>query len=41
MIGDLILKIKQYIKEQTCIHNYKERIFMDGFSTCIKCGKLK
>jgi hypothetical protein len=38
---DLILKIKQFIKEQTCIHNYKAKIWHNGLKTCIKCGKIK
>jgi hypothetical protein len=41
MIGDLILKIKQFIKEQTCIHNYKAKVWLNGRETCIKCSKIK
>jgi hypothetical protein len=41
MIGNLILNIKNFIKEQFCIHNYKAKIWLNGRSTCIKCGKIK
>lgn len=46
MVGDIILWIKQFIKQQTCIHNYKpNRISLilkgHGFDECTKCGKIK
>lgn len=45
MIGDIILWIKQFIKQQTCIHDYKPNrivnIMNRPFDECIKCDKLK
>lgn len=43
MIGDLILWIKEHIKQMVCIHEYKERELPAdmSFRYCKKCGKIK
>lgn len=45
MIGDLIIKIKTYIKQAFCIHDYNiitRDIGNQSFniSTCKKCGRI-
>lgn len=38
MIGDIILWIKQFVKQQTCIHEYKtDKI---GIITGLFCGEI-
>lgn len=46
MIGDFILWVKEVIKQQTCIHDYKpDRIgIITGLNSkrvCTKCGKYE
>jgi hypothetical protein len=41
MIGNLLLKIKQFIKEQTCLHNYVSKVWLNEYEVCLKCGKVK
>jgi hypothetical protein len=44
MIGDIILWCKIFIKQQTCIHNYKYVNRKDNggsFELCEKCDKIK
>lgn len=44
MIGDLILQIKKFFKQQTCIHSYRYVYRKDNgsdFEKCTKCDKLK
>lgn len=46
MIGDLILKINNFIKQTFCKHIYKTKTRDIGnqtfnISTCVKCGREK
>lgn len=44
MIGDIYLWIKEFIKQQTCIHDYKtiyRKDNGDSFELCKKCDKIK
>lgn len=43
MIGDLILKLKEFFVETFCIHNYKYKDLDGGcdFWYCTKCGRVK
>ena len=44
MIGNIILAIKKFWKQQTCMHKYKwvyRRDNGDSFETCSKCEILK
>ena len=44
MIGDIILWWKKFIKQQTCIHKYKDVYRKDTggtFELCTKCDKIK
>ena len=44
MVGDLVLWIKKFWKQQTCIHNYKWINRKDNggsFENCLKCDKIK
>lgn len=44
MIGDIILWIKQFIKQQACLHDYKviyRKDTGDSFYNCCKCDKIK
>ena len=47
MVGDVVLYIKNLIKQNTCIHNYKYDgridVYADilNFQKCTKCGKIR
>lgn len=42
MIGDIYLFIKQFLKEQFCIHEYTYRQICDySYRECKKCGRVK
>ena len=44
MIGDLVLFLKLFFKQQTCIHNYLYVNRKDNggsFQNCSKCDKIK
>ena len=44
MLGDILLWIKNFFKQQTCIHKYKWINRKDNggsFEECIKCEKIK
>jgi len=44
MIGDIVLWCKKFIKQQTCIHKYKNVNRKDtggSFELCTKCDKIK
>lgn len=44
MIGDLLLELKKWFKQQTCYHDYKHVHRIDtggGFEQCKKCGRIK
>ena len=44
MFGDIILWIKLFFKQQTCIHDYKWVNRRDNgadFQVCKKCDKIK
>lgn len=44
MIGDFILWIKKFIKQQTCIHDYKFICRKDNggsYEECIMCDKIR
>jgi len=43
MIGDIVLWIKKFWKQQTCIHDYRIIIRKDtggDFHSCFKCDKI-
>ena len=43
MIGDIILWIKEFVKQQTCIHNYitiNRKDTGGSFELCSKCDKI-
>nr|DAJ67187.1 MAG TPA: SAGA-associated factor 73-FINGER, DEUBIQUITINATION, TRANSCRIPTION FACTOR, SAGA [Caudoviricetes sp.] len=42
MIGDIYLFIKQFLKEQFCIHEYyRESIDIQTWRVCKKCGRVR
>lgn len=45
MLGDLLLTIRKFIKQQTCLHDYKfipDKVFMKfDYYQCKKCCKSK
>lgn len=44
MLGNLILYLKKFLKQQTCIHEYKSTYRLDNgnsFWVCEKCERLK
>jgi hypothetical protein len=44
MLGDIILYVKEFIKQQTCIHKYINVHRKDtggSFEMCINCEKSK
>ena len=43
MIGDLILWIKEHLRQMFCNHEYRERDLPANmsFRYCTKCGKIK
>lgn len=42
MIGDIYLFIKQFLKEQFCIHEYvRKSIDTCSWKECKKCGRFK
>ena len=42
MIGDLILSIRQWIKQNFCIHDYRPTCYGGHYyRQCIKCGRVK
>ena len=42
MIGDIYLFIKQFLKEQFCIHEYvRESIYISTWKVCKKCGRVR
>lgn len=42
MIGDLFLKIRDYLRQTFCLHEYMYiETFNSGFFRCKKCGRIK
>ena len=44
MLGDIILAIKQAIKEFFCVHNYETNYVHQvgrSYEQCTKCGRIK
>lgn len=44
MIGDLLILLKEWFKEQSCLHIYKGVYRKDNggsFEQCIKCNRIK
>lgn len=44
MIGDIILSLKKWLKQQTCLHNYKWVYRRDNggsFEECTKCERIR
>lgn len=42
MLGDLFLKIREFLRQNFCCHDYTYiETFDSGFYRCKKCGRIK
>lgn len=43
MICNIIVNIKQWIKQNLCIHDYRPTYYGDQkcYRQCVKCGRIK
>ena len=43
MVGDIILNIKQWSRQNFCIHDYRPTYYggQRCYRQCVKCGRIK
>lgn len=45
MLGDVVIRARRFIKQQTCIHDYEEHVIHATrefyYQECKKCGKWR